>query len=59
MTTSIECTPSLQSEPPKLVQMIPSLKLGLPDEVIGLLATASLAAYLLLTSLAQVSLSRR
>ena len=33
-----------------------SLKLGLPDQVLGLLATTSLAANLLVTSLAQVTL---
>jgi len=32
-----------------------SLRLGLPDQVLGLLATTSLAAYLLLTSFAQTS----
>lgn len=47
-------------QPPKktdfTIYINSSLKLGLPDQVLGLLATTSLAADLLVTSLAQVTL---
>ena len=49
-------TKSLLNSHSWITRINSSLRLGLPDQLLGLLATASLAANLLLTSLAQVQL---